>query len=150
MHFTLQTDLALRVLLALALDPDQIVSAPAIARAYGASVDHVTKVAKSLVQKGYVESKRGRQGGLKLARPLADIRVGDVVRDFEPLDLLDCFDNNDTSCVLSPACKLKAALRKATKAFVSSLDALTLEELVHNQHQLARLLPLENLVRNAS
>lgn len=147
MHFTLQTDLALRILIALAIEPDQVVSAPTIARAYGASIDHVTKVAKSLVQKGYLESRRGRQGGLRLARPRIDITVGAVVRDFEPLDLLACFDPADTSCVLSPACKLRLALRKATLDMVASLDSLSLEDLVANQSRLTQLLPLDRLLR---
>jgi Rrf2 family nitric oxide-sensitive transcriptional repressor len=141
MHLTQSTDYALRVLLYLATRPDETVSAQAIAEAYGISVHHVAKVAKQLVQEGFVEGQRGQGGGLRLARKAAQVRVGDVVRRVEPgFELVECFGTENT-CPIAPACLLAGALERARDAFMKVLDATTLADLVANGPRLVRLLP---------
>lgn len=140
MHLTMQTDYALRTLIFLGTRPGEIVSVQAIAEAYGISTHHLAKVAKQLVRDGLVEGHRGHAGGLRLARKALRVRVGDVVRAFEPgLDLVECF-RPDGQCPIAPACRLSRALETARKAFMDVLDATTIGSLVENAPRLIRLL----------
>lgn len=136
MRLTRYTDYALRVLIYLGLHADRLCTIPEIAGAYGISQNHLTKVAHDLGKAGFVESMRGRLGGLRLARPATMISVGGVVRVMEGQGCLaDC----DT-CVIAPACRLAHALEAAREAFMASLDAVTVANLVLNVGALRRLL----------
>lgn len=141
MQLTTHTDYALRLLIFLAL-PGQKTPATVqeIALSYGISVHHVAKVAQTLVQLGYVNSLRGRGGGLVLAQEAEAINVGTLVRETENLKLLECFGPG-SSCPIDPACLLKNILGKAQEAFLAELDRHTLLELVGNDDELRRLLP---------
>jgi Rrf2 family nitric oxide-sensitive transcriptional repressor len=89
---------------------------------------------------GYVETVRGRGGGLRLARPPQDIRVGEVVRRTETASLVECFDPATSSCRIEPACGLRTALKEALEAFFRTLDGYTLADLVERRRApLARL-----------
>src|SRR5665213_3785225 len=83
MRVTLYTDLSLRLLMYLALKPDRLATIQEVANRYGISRNHLMKVAQQLGNTGFVETVRGRGGGLRLRRAPADIRVGDVVRTTE-------------------------------------------------------------------
>ena len=125
------TDYALRVLMHLAAKPDRLASISEIARTYRISHNHLTKVVHDLRKQGFLNAVRGRSGGVRLARPAADISVGDVVRHTEgTFDLVDC-----GSCVIAPACALKAALHEARRAFMAVLDGYSLADLVENRQR---------------
>ena len=120
------TDYALRVLMHLAAQPDRLSSIAVIARTYRISHNHLTKVVHDLRKQGFVTAVRGRSGGVRLARPAAEISVGEVVRHTEgTFDLVDC-----GSCVIAPACALTAALHEARRAFMAVLDGYSLADLV--------------------
>lgn len=123
------TDYALRVLMHLAAKPDRLASIAEIARTYRISHNHLTKVVHDLRKQGLLDAVRGRSGGVRLARPAAEISVGDVVRHTEgTFDLVDC-----GSCVIAPACALTAALHEARRAFMAVLDGYSLADLVEDQ-----------------
>jgi len=125
------TDYALRVLMHLAAKPDRLASISEIARTYRISHNHLTKVVHDLRKQGFLNAVRGRSGGVRLARPAADISVGDVVRHTEgTFDLVDC-----GSCVIAPACALTAALHEARRAFMAVLDGYSLADLVENRQR---------------
>jgi len=131
MRLTLHSDYALRLLMVLALAPERPHTVEAISRRYGISRHHMTKVAQTLVQENFVESARGRGGGLRLARPAEQIGLGDVVRGTEDsLTLVECFDRKANTCVVAPACGLRGPLEKALAAFLAVLDGYTLADLV--------------------
>jgi Rrf2 family transcriptional regulator, nitric oxide-sensitive transcriptional repressor len=120
------TDYALRVLMHLAAQPDRLASVAEIARTYRISHNHLTKVVHDLRKQGYLNSVRGRSGGVRLGRPATQITVGEIVRHTEAgFDLVDC-----ASCVIAPACSLTAALHEARAAFMAVLDRYTLADLV--------------------
>jgi Rrf2 family nitric oxide-sensitive transcriptional repressor len=122
MRLTRYTDYALRVLIYLAQHPDRLCAIPEIAGAYAVSQNHLTKVAYDLGKAGFVESERGRFGGVRLARPAAEISVGAVVRAMEGEECLaDC-----DSCVIAAHCSLSVALDDAHEAFLSSLDKVSI------------------------
>lgn len=123
------TDYALRVLMHLAAKPDRLSSIAEMARTYRISHNHLMKVVHDLRKQGYLDAVRGRTGGIRLARPAAEISVGQVVRHTESgFDLVDC-----GSCVIAPACALTGALHEARDAFMAVLDRYSLAELVEER-----------------
>lgn len=130
MRITRYTDYALRLLIYLAVDGDAVASLAEIADRYAISRNHLAKVARELQQAGYIETVRGRNGGMRLARAPAAIVVGDVVRGMEPdMTLAECF-RPASACVITPACGLKGVLGEALDAFLDVLDRYTLADLV--------------------
>lgn len=131
MRLTMHTDHALRLLMLLALEPDRRHTIEEIARRYGISRNHLMKIAQTLVQAGFIDGMRGRHGGLRLARDAAAIRLGDVVRTTEDgFALVECFDGARNTCVISPACGLRAVLHEALDGFLAVLDRYTLADLI--------------------
>lgn len=140
MQLSTHTDFSLRVLIYLALQKECTpVTVQKIADDYGISANHVAKVAQTLTQLGYVQSLRGRSGGLVLAVLAQDINVGQVVRAVENLKLLECFASG-SACPIESACKLKGILQKAQQAFLATLDEYTLADLVGQSQALEQLL----------
>ena len=141
MKLTAFTDYSLRVLIHLACKPGGRATISEIARTYAISEHHLTKVVHALGKSGWVETVRGKGGGLALAMPPAEINVGDVVRHAEgPAMPAACFGAEDHCCSIAPACHLQGVLREAVDAFQAVLDRYTLEDLVSNRQTLARLL----------
>lgn len=141
MRLTVYTDYALRVLMYAALHPDRLSTIGEISSVYGISRNHLTKVVYELGLAGYIETVRGQQGGIRLARPAQDIGLGDVVRQTEKgAVIVPCFDGAANYCAISPACKLKRALQQASNAFFAVLDGFTLADLTSNRDILSELL----------
>lgn len=139
MQLSLHTDYALRTLMALAASPDRQ-SVDSIARRYAISANHLAKVAQALQVHGYVESSRGRNGGMTLAVAPQDIRIGELVRRFENLDsFVGCMGENG-ACAIRGACGLMPALRGALDAFLAHLDGYTLADITRSETELRRLL----------
>ena len=145
MKLTRYTDYALRVLMHLAARPDRHASIGEIARGYAISQNHLMKVVHDLRKAGYLTAVRGRGGGVQLARPPAEIVVGDVVRHTEDgFDLVDC-----GSCVIARACGLTGVLKEATRAFLAVLDGYTLADLVESRVDLLRVFGLPSALAPA-
>ena len=140
MRLTTYTDYSLRMLIYLAVHSDRRPTIAEIAASYGISKNHLTKVAHNLGLGGYVTTARGRGGGLVLARPAAEIGLGEVVRAMEPdMAIVPCFNAGAGGCVIAPACKLKGALYRAQAAFMAVLDDHTLADLTGNAEPLRLL-----------
>jgi Rrf2 family nitric oxide-sensitive transcriptional repressor len=141
MRLTLYTDYALRVLMHAAIKDDALSTIPEIAASFEISRGHVMKVVNQLGQAGYLETIRGKGGGIRLARPAARINLGAVVRSMEKeLGVVGCLQGLDGYCRLETACILRRALGEATDAFLATLDRYTLADLVRPRRALARLL----------
>ncbi|MEN3976831.1 Rrf2 family transcriptional regulator [Emcibacter sp. SYSU 3D8] len=136
MRLTLYTDYALRVLIHLALHEDRLCSISEVSRAYDASHNHLMKVVNKLAHDGFVETVRGRSGGMRLARPAEQITVGDVVRHTEDgFSLADC-----SGCVLSPACGLSGVLAQGVAAMLKVFDGYTIADLLADKTTMRRLI----------
>ena len=143
MRLTIRSNLAMRTLMFCAVNPGRIVRKHEIAEACNASENHLAQVVNTLGQLGFVETLRGRAGGMLLARKTDDIRVGEVFRAFETgVPFAECFDAEHNTCPLSDCCRLRQALAAALEAFYGALDHLTLTELVSGNTQLEHLLAL--------
>jgi Rrf2 family transcriptional regulator, nitric oxide-sensitive transcriptional repressor len=145
MRLTTYTDYTLRTLIYLALEPERLARIAEIAKAYGISENHLMKVVHQLGVAGYVETIRGKNGGLRLAvRPEA-INLGAVVRRVEPdLDLVPCF-NPSGNCRIRPVCALKGVLGDALGAFFAVLDRYTLADLMAPRKESAGLLGVSSI-----
>lgn len=141
MQLTLYTDYSLRALLYLGLNPRQMATITAIADSYRISRNHLVKVVHNLAVQGFVQTTRGRGGGLILARPPAEINIGDVVRHTEVnFNLVECFDCEHNTCPIAAACILKNGLHEAQRAFMAVLDRYTLADVLENKEWLRLVL----------
>lgn len=140
MKLTRFTDYSLRVLIYLGLRDDGRVTIREISEAYGISRNHLMKVVSLLTRKGYLDARRGPGGGISLARPAEEINVAAVVRDMEDdLNLVECFCKGG-SCIIKPVCELKAVLSKALRAYLLTLEAYTLSDLLESRDELQQVL----------
>ena len=99
------------------------------------------KVAQRLVAEGFVESVRGRSGGLKLARPASDLNVGEIVRSMEDLgNFVECFDASTNRCVVTPACGLQQVLAGGIDALMQHLDRFSVADLIADRDRFRSLL----------
>lgn len=133
MRLTNWTDYSLRVLMfcAATAEREQPATVGEIAKAHGISRNHLTKIAMTLSAMGWLETTRGRGGGLRLMRPAGEIVLGDVVRQTETdFTLVECFDAENNTCLLDGHCRLKGVLKEAMDAYLKVLDGVTLADLV--------------------
>ena len=167
MRLTNYSDYALRSLIYLAVRPEPplLANISDIANSYGISKSHLTKIIHQLGQLGYIESVRGKNGGIRLARAPKDINLGVLIKQIEPdFDLVECFatpissdDRHPRStglpitlidetvgrspgCVISPVCQLKSVFFEALTAFINVLERYTLADVINNEEELATLL----------
>ena len=130
MRLTMYTDYSLRVLLYLSSREDEVATITELADFYKISRNHLVKVVHNLGLKGYILTTRGRNGGIKLARPATEIQIGEVVRSTEPdFDLLECFNPATDRCVITRSCSLKSVLFNAQAGFLDVLDNYTLADI---------------------
>ena len=138
MRLALHTDYALRTLIFLAGKPARA-SVAQIAEFFQISRDHVAKVVQSLVRFGYVRSIRGQGGGIELVKQPDEIRVGQVILDFEGnMHLLECVAINNI-CVIQPGCRLKGVLAQAEKIQLDYLQSVRLSDVVRPGGQLLEI-----------
>lgn len=129
MRLTLYTDYSLRVLLYLAGREGKTVTISELAEFYKVSRNHLVKVVHELGLNGYIHTTRGKNGGIRLNKPAAEIVIGEVVRKTEPdFDLLECFNPAINQCVISNTCDLKSVLYEAKASFLGVLDKYTLAD----------------------
>ena len=141
MQLTSFTDYGLRALIYMASLPEgKMTNITEVTEIYGVSRNHMVKIINQLSREGYVMAVRGKNGGIRLGRAAKDIRIGDVVRDLEPLPLVNC---SSEFCLIPSACRLKQALSKAVQSFLTELDNYTLAELVEENQPLYKLLLVE-------
>lgn len=136
MRLTRYTDYSLRVLIHLAMNDDErLCSIGEISRTYDVSHNHLMKVVNALAHDGFVETVRGRAGGMRLARPANTISVGEVVRRTEEgFQLADC-----SGCALSPACGLTGVLAEGMQAMLAVFDSYTIADLLTDKDAMRRL-----------
>ncbi|MFM0359701.1 Rrf2 family transcriptional regulator [Paraburkholderia sediminicola] len=150
MRLTDYTDYSLRVLLYLAVRGEGLSTIQDISDAYGISKNHLMKVVQQLGELGWVETVRGRNGGLRLAEQTSALTVGEIVRATESdFALVGCFPDQHSerrACVITPHCRLRGALEAARNAFLAELDRHTIGEVAKPHGPLAALLGLSNVI----
>ena len=152
MRLTTKTNLAARVLMACAVNEGITLRSAEIAQACNASLNHLLQVVNALQANGFIETIRGRSGGLRLSHPAANISIGAVFRMFEAgAPFAECFAPETNTCPLSEACRLRGYVARAVEAFYHELDMVTLEDLTKGNCGLNALLAVpEGLRRTCS
>jgi len=142
MRLLSSTDFALRVLMRLSAAPDTHVSTDSLARELIISRHHLHKIVQYLTEAGLVRTIRGAHGGVMLARPASEIKVGEVIRSHEhDQALVACFRADGGACTLLPHCRLRGMLDAAKNAFYRHLDAFTLADCIVTQESSAQARP---------
>ncbi|ATP40085.1 Rrf2 family transcriptional regulator [Solibacillus sp. R5-41] len=140
-RLTVYTDYSLRTLMYLGVrGQEHLATIQEIADAYQISKNHLMKVTYDLGQLGYIETIRGRGGGIRLAMAPEEINIGGVVRKTEEdFHLVECFNPESNLCKISAECQLKGALNEALKAYIAVLDSYTLADVITTKDALANL-----------
>jgi Rrf2 family nitric oxide-sensitive transcriptional repressor len=129
MRLLRSTDLALRILMRLAVIADATPTTRQVSADMDVPYTHAAKVVAELQHLGLVDARRGRGGGLTLTEKGRTASVGAIVRTFEgDDDVVEC--EGTTPCPLRTACLLRAALRRAQESFYATLDPITITDLV--------------------
>lgn len=143
MQLTLFTDYALRMLTYLALAEGEVVPINDVADATGVSKHYMLKVGNELARFGYVDTVRGRTGGVRLVMEPSRIKLGEVIRNTEPnRAVLDCIADPEVDCPLIAPCRLRHVLEEAQQAFHAVLDRYTLADLIASPQALRKALHL--------
>lgn len=141
MRLTTFSDYSLRVLMYVGLQDKRLVTIAEMARTYGISANHLMKVVHFLAQHGYLETVRGKGGGVRLPRAPETINIADIMRHTESnVALVECFSANHSNCRLMPSCQLKRILREAEEAFYATLSRYTLADLLAQPQRLKHTL----------
>jgi len=140
MHLTTFSDYTMRVMMYLGIQHGQLVKISDIAQAYKISENHLMKVVHHLAQRGYIETVRGKGGGLRLVLEPSAVNIGEMIRISEgDTPLLPCLGPNGT-CSIQSSCKLMGILREAQVALYAVLDKYTLVDLLQQEESLSRIL----------
>lgn len=130
MRLTLMTDYALRLLMHVAQRPERLCTIAEVAQAHGISEAHLMKVTHQLALQGWLQTVRGKGGGMRLAHAPQQINLGAVVRGMESdLALVECLGDG-SQCALTGACRLTGLLQGALHSFMAHLDGFTLADLL--------------------
>lgn len=136
------SDYSLRVLMYLGVHAGRLATIAEIGGAYGISINHLTKVVHQLGRLGYLETVRGKGGGIRLGKPAAEIRLGEVIRQTEnDWALVECFSTG-SDCQIQAACRLPPILDEALAAMFQVLDRYTLADLLQSPADLNKMIPL--------
>lgn len=143
MHLSVYTDYSLRLLMYLAGREDRPATIAETAAQLQVSRNHLMKIVFRLGRGGYIRTLRGKSGGFRLARPPAEIGLGDVVRFTEAdMVLVPCFEAGKAACTFLPDCELRRALQGALAAFAAVLDQYSIADLTRKQSPLHGLLSM--------
>lgn len=132
------TDFSLRVLLYLLINDKKRAHLQDIADFYPIPLEHLRKVVHALSKAGYLNTFRGKNGGIELAMEAENIKIGDVIKQFERQDsFINC---EGLACRLAAVCTLKKALKQGENALFETLNTYTLADLVESKSSMVRLL----------
>ncbi len=137
MQLTSFTDYGLRTLMYVAARSEHTTSVKEIAEHYGISRNHLVKVVHRLSQLGYIETTKGKGGGIKIAKDAEKLRLGDLIAQLEPnMNMVECFDAKTNTCRITGSCQLKHYLFEATQNFINTMNKYTLADTVQNKNLL--------------
>ena len=145
MRLTKQSNYAVRILMYCAANTEELSKVTTIAQVYDVSEYFLFKILKPLVDNGYVATERGRAGGIRLAKPANEMRLGEVIRATEDKFIMaECFEEG-ADCPLLSSCAFNSALTEALGAFFTVLDSYTIADLVENKSRVRELLGMFGL-----
>jgi Rrf2 family nitric oxide-sensitive transcriptional repressor len=134
LRISLHSEYAFRMLIHAALRAPELTTVQEIAADFNLSATHLSKVAQTLAAHGYLQTVRGRTGGLQLACDPKEIRLGEVARATEPdFYMAPCMSPEGNDCPIYDPCRLRGALSQASEAFLAELNRSTLADLMEKR-----------------
>jgi Rrf2 family nitric oxide-sensitive transcriptional repressor len=92
------------------------------------SKNNLIKVSNQLAKLGFIESTRGRAGGIWIHEFAGNLSLKEIVNSTESFNLAECFSNKKTSCTFFRGCLLQKSLTDAMNAFLHTLSKSTLND----------------------
>jgi len=136
MHLNSFTDFGLRVLMRLADDESRSFSSAALSQEFKVSRHHLTKVIAEMARAGFITTRRGQGGGIRLARPAVEISVGEVVRVMERKTVMvECFREDGGNCTLTSGCRLRGVLDLAARNWLQELERTSIADCAYTGPQ---------------
>lgn len=133
MRLSKTTDYAIRILIDCATSGGALVKVADISARREITLQNTFKIVHLLSRGGFIQAMRGRNGGVRLSRPAAEIRIGDVVRSIEKLRLEIEADDEAGSQALDQL------FDSALEAFIAVLDNHSLEDMARSSEKAGRL-----------
>lgn len=125
MRLTRQTEIAISILISCARR-QTVIDTELAADEAQATKDHAAQVLKRMVQAGWIETRRGRGGGLSLKTPAENLSLGAVVATMQPASLGRAGGSSDITETLQPV------LKKASETVLDLLDCYTIADLAQS------------------
>lgn len=135
MRLSKTTNYAIRILLDCAVADPSLVKVAEISERRDITLQNTFKIVHLLSRAGFIRAVRGRHGGVRLARPASDIRIGDVVRAMEILHLEIEREESEHTAAQGQLAALDQLFDNALGAFISVLDEHTLDQMIKVQRK---------------
>lgn len=149
MRLTKQSTYAVRIVTDCAMSDGELLRIADIAERHNITKHNIAKTVPILVRHGIIEGVRGRNGGIRLARPAKDITIGEIVRASETTRVeADCFGGESVDCPIRPAAPINRMLDEALEAFISVLDQHTVEDMMSGRPKLPELAPDAGMLKD--
>lgn len=124
------SDYSFRSLIYLGNNREALCTVEELAQELHASGHHMKKVVHKLAVLGYIQSQKGRRGGLKLGMEPKDINLGTVLQVTEEnMNIMDCFSSKDCP-LMAQGCPLNAIAKSALSAFIKEFSNYTLQDIL--------------------
>lgn len=134
MQLTSFTDYGIRVLMYLATQPEQISSVKEIAEYYNISRNHLVKITHRLSQLGYINTSKGKGGGIQISKGIEKLNLGDIIIALEPnFNIVECFDAQNNTCRITNSCHFKHYISEARENFINTMNKYTLGDTIQNK-----------------
>jgi Rrf2 family nitric oxide-sensitive transcriptional repressor len=129
MQLTKFTDYSLRVLMYIAKKETKLSTVAEIATYYSISQNHLVKIVHNLSLLGYIESLKGKNGGIKLLKKPKDINLKALILEIEPnFFIFECFDKNNNTCIITEMCSVKEIINESLLLFLNNLEKYSLDD----------------------
>ncbi len=139
----MKVDYGVRTLVYLAQQDEKVfIPTSEIARDQHIPEPYLLRICSELHKSGLIESRRGPQGGHKLARASDSISVRDVVNSVDySLAPVDCVEEPE-GCRLSGACSQRELWSDVEAMLLEHLSRVTISELVNQQRSMVAAVPV--------
>ncbi|RDU65883.1 Rrf2 family transcriptional regulator [Helicobacter didelphidarum] len=127
------SDYSFRALIYLAKNNDKLTTIEQMANELKISQNHLKKIIHKLSKGNFIESFKGRDGGIKIVKNPQDIRLSDVLLYTEVnTDFVECLKHNieHTDCPYHDVCNLKSIIHRAKDAFIHEFQKYSLKDLL--------------------
>lgn len=142
MQLTKYTDFALRTLIFLGIQPaGERVTITQVSEHFDIPRNHLIKIVHHLAKEGFIDTVRGKGGGIRLGTPAEAINLRELIQATE--ETLRPVNCAHPRCPIVGQCGLRGILFDAQEAFLKELEKHTLADLCGPERNLPQLLHMQ-------